>query len=279
MREIGFDMHRHTQLSGRDDFCDSLHRRLVAPLVTNPHNEPRFIRCRHHPFDTVLCEGQGFLAEDLLAVPYGRQHLFLVLRVRSAEDHRVDLRVLEDLVVVVRKGDSLLCRKISMSIGPARGQPHDLDLIAVLHRVDHMATPPAESYHRRSDHYQPPFLLTRAGLNEFVNGVSNRPIIVASGEGPDVRAKQLGSGPASRIRNLKAIFGRSEKYRRDNGVVNIRGANFLNSVGNEVTGGHMSEGWDEVGVARSEVALFFVHAYTYSLSAEIKSELHWLTIV
>ncbi len=83
-----------------------------------------------------------------------------MLGVGCAQDHRVDLGVLQDTVVVVDEGDPLLLGEIPMAIGSAGGEADHLDLLAVLHRVDHVAAPPAESYHRSSDHCQPPFLLT-----------------------------------------------------------------------------------------------------------------------
>ena len=144
--EVALDVEDGAELAGVDHPLDLLPALLEAALVAYSEDDAGLAAGGEHPAHAGGFQGERLLAEDLLACGGGGDHLLLVQPVRRGEDHRVDLRVGQRLLVLCEGGEAEGGGVLLGAGGYGIDSADDLDDIAVLEALSDLLSPPAEAY-------------------------------------------------------------------------------------------------------------------------------------
>ena len=171
MAEVGLDLEERPEPACGGVGEDSGDRRLKAPFVAHTEHEAGRLAEVDRSDCFLASESKRFLAEDVLARHNCLPDLLAVEGVRGCEDHRVDLRIVERRLQVGGDRNPEFVADLLGGGGVRLHRANEFDFARLsFYQGAHLATPPAQSNQRNTNHSVISYLaksarrvLTRAG--------------------------------------------------------------------------------------------------------------------
>ena len=155
--KIGIDVSNLTQFARFAQPHQLAGERLEVQAVANVEFHPRFFTDRHHFFGFFHADAHGFFANDVLT-QFGRsQHKLVVQAVGQSNIHRVNVRILGDLLEVFVAVKILFVEAIFRSPlvgfgGRARYAAHEFGHGAVAQGIGHALGITSQTNHGYAQH-------------------------------------------------------------------------------------------------------------------------------
>ena len=143
---------------GLDLLAQFGHLRMEAPVVAEAERDPGLCGGGDRRFGIGLVQGEGLLAEDVLADLRGGDRLRRVQRVRRRQHHRIDVRVRQQRVVAESTSRELLrlAERLHLRRHRARRARDEADLVAVGDGFHEGSPPPSHADDCGSESFQLP---------------------------------------------------------------------------------------------------------------------------
>ena len=107
-RHRRFDVQNGAKLAGADHVAQLVHLRMEAAIVAEPERDAGLAHGRDGIFRLLLGERERLLAEHVLAGACRGNHLRSMHGMRRGQNHRIDVRIGEQRLVIRREPQTLL---------------------------------------------------------------------------------------------------------------------------------------------------------------------------
>ena len=152
-RHRRFDVQNGAELAGADHVAQLGHFRMETAIVTECERDAGLAHRGDGILRFALGERERLLAVHVLPGRRRGDHLRGMHGMRRGQNHRIDPRVREQLIVTRREPQTLLLgERLDLRCHRASGAGHEADGVAVLGRLNKRLAPPAKSDDAGFDH-------------------------------------------------------------------------------------------------------------------------------